>query len=98
MTSQQVRPYRSSNPLVRGDAQPPAPGQAYFGYPQPSLVQFPMPQRTGVPLDRGRPFRAHCRASRSGSGVQLHLIGYSLAVTLGGVVGMLVGAGTPYYR
>ena len=51
-------PHSYSSPArPRADVRPPAPGQAYFGYPQPARPGFPVPQQTpsifeAVPLER----------------------------------------------
>ena len=56
MTRQLPHSYSSSARLT-ADVRPPAPGQAYFGYPQPGRPGFPVPQQTpsifeAVPLER----------------------------------------------
>jgi hypothetical protein len=58
MTRQLPRPYSSSARLT-ADVRPPAPGQAYFGYPQPARSAFPVPQQTAsifepVPMEQPR--------------------------------------------
>jgi hypothetical protein len=56
MTRPLPHSYRSSA-RPNADVRPPAPGQAYFGYPQPARLGFPVPQQTAsifeaVPLER----------------------------------------------
>jgi hypothetical protein len=51
MTSQPARQYGSAVRPIRGEVGPPEPGQAYFGYPQPSRVQFPVPTQAPAEHD-----------------------------------------------
>lgn len=65
MTRQLPRPY-SFNARLTADVRPPAPGQAYFGYPQPARSSFPVPHQTPsifepVPMEQPRFERAAVR-------------------------------------
>jgi hypothetical protein len=52
------QPSRQSNVPERpawGEVRPPAPGRAYFGYPQPSQAQFPVPKQQAPVQENSRP-------------------------------------------
>jgi hypothetical protein len=89
MTQQLPRPY-SSFARPTADIRPPAPGEAYFGYPQPTRATFPVPQQAPSI------FEPRAAASRSGSGsgsgsVQAQPIG--AAQLIGGA--QLIGSAQP---
>jgi hypothetical protein len=96
MSSEPPRAYGSSAYSNRDDVPAPAPGQAYFGYPQPSRTMLPGPQRpTSERLALGQ---SPSRPDPPGRAPRWpHFVGYPLAVVLGMLiaVALMLVTGVP---